>query len=171
MTRTPILLPALASALLLAGCSAGTSTSPSTAATDTGDGGTAPTTVSTPAAASGPDGCGLVTEQMIRTALGTDPGSCAPEASNTSGPASGRYATIHADVQISTQASLYMPAASCSQSAVSGSLAIPGTDRGYASTGGFCLVKGETGVMVTGFVQGATADQVLALAQSTLAAL
>lgn len=134
----------------------------------------APAEVPTEApAVAGPGGCQLVTADMISAAIGVDPGPCTAAPSNIAGPDTGEYEAIGADVQITSDASVYLTDAVCSTAALDGSLDVPGADRGYADLGSFCFVKGETGVMFTAFIlnDSATASDYQALAIATLAKL
>src|SRR5476649_736254 len=123
-----------AALLLLAGCSTTSGGGASTAATDTGDGGTSPTSASSAPAASGPDACALVTESMLTSTLGTDPGAGVSKPGNGgTGSTTCHYAN-NTDVQVSLQADLYLPASIYSPAGVDGAVAPTVGDRGYVAT-------------------------------------
>ena len=171
--RRPLVASTLLAAgalILLVGCSSPTTGSPSSAATDTGDGGTSPTSAASAAAASGPDACALVSEAVLTTALGTDPGTGVSSPGNGgTGSTTCRYPN-NTDVQVSLQADTYLPASIYSPAGVDGAVAPAVGDRGYVAAEGVLVVKGQTGVLVT-WAHPATLDQGQALAAAIFAGL
>ena len=156
--------------MLLAGCSAPAATPASSAATDSGDGGTAPTTADSAPAASGPDACTLVTESILASTLGTDPGTGVPSPGNGgTGSTTCTYGTAVV-VQVSLQPDTYLPASIYGPSGVSGAVAPAVGDRGYIAPSATLVVKGQVGVFVT-HTQAASLDQGQALAAAIVAGL
>lgn len=142
-------LLALAALALLAGCSAPAGGGASSAATDTGDGGTSPSSASSAAATSGSDACALVTETVLTTALGTDPGASTSQPGNGGTGSSTCHYADNTIVQVSLQADTYLPGSLYSPSTVDGAVAPAVGDRGYVASEGVLVVKGQTGVLVT----------------------
>jgi len=163
-------LLAASAVLLLAGCSAPTGTAASTPASDTGDGGTSPSGASSAPAASGPDACTLVSESVLTTALGADPGSGVSSPGNGgTGSTTCTYGTAVV-VQVSLQPDTYLPASLYSPTTVDGAVAPAVGDRGYIATGATLVVKGQVGVFVT-YAHAASLDQGQALAAAIVAGL
>ncbi|MEO6532430.1 MAG: hypothetical protein ABIO06_02530 [Pseudolysinimonas sp.] len=160
---------AAATVAMLAGCSTpsgGGASAPATA----GDGGTSPSTASSAPAASGPDACTLVSESMLTSTLGTDPGAGVSTPGNGGAGSSTCTYGNAVVVQVSLQPDTYLPATLYSPSTVDGAVAPAVGDRGYIATGATLVVKGQVGVFVT-YTHEASLDQGQALAAAIVGGL
>ena len=139
----------IAITLALSGCSA---------PTPTADGAAAPTAVASPSAApapataaTGPDACALVTEALVQSVLGVDPGAATSSTGfGGAGSTTCKYAASDLLAQVSLDAGTYYPATIYDKSQVSGAVDPASGDRGYVATGAMLVVKGKVGVFVTG---------------------
>jgi hypothetical protein len=141
---------------------------------------TAAAATTTTAAAGGFAACAVVTESMIATILGTDPGAGVAPDPQTCDYKSQDGTSLVIVVQTTTQPDVYLPASFYSATTVQGATALTsGVDRGYYKgpgpddhNGTYLVVKGGKGVLVVIFINGAyTGGNVLALANATAAKL
>jgi len=143
-------------------------------------GATATTTTTTTQAAGGFAACAVVTESMIATNLGTDPGAGVASDPQTCTYKSADGTSLLIVVQTTTQPDVYLPESFYSTATVDGAIALTsGVDRGYYKgpgpddhNGTYLVVKGGKGVLVVIFINGSySGDNVLALANATAAEL
>lgn len=172
VSKPHILVTAVVSALALAALTACSSPASTSAAASGSTAGTAaPSAAASSApAASGPDACQLVTEALVTSVLGVDPGAA------TSSPGFGgdgsttcKYGSSDLTTQVSLQADLYFPASVYDKSQVSGAVDPTSGDRGYVAVGAVLVVKGKVGVFVIGTGIGSI-DQGQALAAAIVGA-
>jgi len=140
----------------------------------------ATTTTTTTQAAGGFTACAVVTESMIATYLGTDPGAGVASDPETCTYKSADGTSLVIVAQTTTQPDVYMPDSFYSAQTVQGATALTsGVDRGYYKgpgpddhNGTYLVVKNGKGVLVVIFINGSySGDGVLALANATAAEL